>query len=144
MTCFKNTKRRSWSCYIDAPGYGPIVEMTPRWLDDTTLQVALSDHGRYYAFHTHTTLARLVGVRRAVPELADALRWSAERRLGTRVVCTKGTMNDQLAAILRGVNGNYGRYSPAEALLAPDYPLASHQLKFKSWQRAFEFRMAWY
>jgi len=143
VTCFKNTKRSPWDCYTDALGYGPIVEMTPHWLDDLTLQVALSDHGQYYAFHTHTTLARLVGVRRAVPELAEALRWCAERRMGTRVVCVPGSMNDQLAAILWDWKGPCGRHS-AEALLAPDYPLKSHQLKFKCWDRAFAFRLAWY
>ena len=63
--------------------------------------------------------------------------------MGTRVVCVEGTMTDQLAANLRDWQVPFYGRQTADALLSPDRRFASHQLKFVSWQRAFEFRMAW-
>ncbi|WP_267359335.1 MULTISPECIES: hypothetical protein [unclassified Methylobacterium] len=135
--------------YIETPGYwsGAIVEMTPLWLDETTLQVALSDNDRWCTHNSYATRARLANVRKWVPDLSDALRWCAERRLATKLVCVEGAMNERLARTLRDwqARNSFNSLSkPADTLLSPGYRFASHQLQFKNWKRAFEFRMRWY
>jgi hypothetical protein len=145
MNCFTRTERTMNGHYVRAPGrcFGAVVEMRPLWLDETTLQVALSDHDSWNDWYSHATKARLVNVRETVPDLREALRWCAERRFGTRVVCVAGSMNDRLAQTLRDWQANHGGSNPADVMLAPGRRFASHQLKFRTWQRAFEFRMRW-
>jgi hypothetical protein len=131
--------------FIETPGlhFTSIVEMEPHWLGETTLQIALSYHDDWNRLHSYSTQARQARIRASVPELREALSWCAERRFGTTVLCVEGSMNDRLAQTLKDWQANHDGSNPADIMLAPGRRFASHQPKFKTWQRAFEFRMRW-
>ena len=116
--------------------------MRPLWLDDFTLQLALSECGGWHSSYKLVTYARLGNVKKSVPKLDEALRWCATRRMGVRLRCVEGGMNDHLAQTLRNWQERHGE-DVTSYLLDPDMRYASHQLVFRDWHHAFEFKLRW-
>lgn len=143
MTGLTRTARIYDGTYIDAPCDGMIIEMTPLWLDELTLQVALSECGGWHSGYKLVTYARLASVRKSVPELDEALRWCAARRMGVRLRCVEGAMNDRLARTLRDWEQRHGGDEVTSYLLDPEMRFASHRLVFRDWHHALEFKLNW-
>lgn len=62
MNGLTRTERTYDGTYIDAPCDGMVIEMTPLWLDDLTLQLALGECGGWHSSYKLVTYARLAHV----------------------------------------------------------------------------------
>lgn len=133
MTGLTRTERTYDGYYIDAPFDSTIIEMTPLWLNDLTLQIALSECGGWNSWYKLVSYARVANIKKSVPELDEALRWCAERRMGVRVRCVEGEMSDRLARTLRDWEQRHRGGEVTRYLLDPDMRFASHQLVFRDW-----------
>lgn len=136
------TNRTFDGLYIDVPCDGPIVEITPIPLGDLTLQIALSVRLHWQYSYGFATFSRLANARKTIPNFEEALRWCATQRMGVRLKCAEGKMNDRLAQRLRDWDEHHGT-SAARHLLDPSMRFVSHQLIFKHRNHLPAFWLVW-
>ncbi|WP_041357407.1 hypothetical protein [Methylorubrum extorquens] len=142
---FTVTDRSFNGFYVEcAPGYG-WHEMTPCWLDGQTLELGLSDVD--YGLAGSRRRAR---ARSTIPQLDEALKWCAERRMGVTLVCVEAEPHPSFVEAMH-------RLDEAKAAMRYRWPnvvqfvlgsektktVASHRLVFKDTRHAFEFKMRW-
>ncbi|MFE1597519.1 hypothetical protein [Methylobacterium sp. ID0610] len=140
MTNFAKTERnRFYPRYLDIDTFAHpvdhgVVEMQPRWIDDTTLQLAVSiGYSTQEVYHQ-----RCVSLKKSCPGLAEALKWCAQRRMGAKTVMVRDP--DAPSPETRewlDAHDEDGRVG------SPWYKTYSHRLVFKNPNHAFEFKMSW-
>ncbi|MFE1597468.1 hypothetical protein [Methylobacterium sp. ID0610] len=143
--------------YVGDYQFARVAEMQPRWLDDTTLQLAVSyNDGCGDVYHR-----RCVSIRAKCPGLAESLKWCAQRRMGVKVMMEAAEL-EILGA--EGMNAlDHKRWEGAEKTILEEmrqeesrwlsshwsssrygsHYLYSHRLLFKKFEHAFEFKMRW-
>ncbi|MCJ2076447.1 hypothetical protein MKK68_12405 [Methylobacterium sp. E-016] len=139
---FTMTTRTPNNYFVDAkPGWG-WFEMTPRWLSgNLTLELGIT--------WIETSLAgsrRRARVRASVPQLDEALKWCAERRMGVKLVCVEAQPHPKFVEYCHELDAQLklrSRWSNIAEVNLSYESYASHRLAFKDPLHAFEFKLRW-
>jgi hypothetical protein len=144
---FTVTQRSSNGYYVDTkPGSG-WHEMTPRWLDDQTLELGISE-----VYHSLAAAQQSARARASIPQLDEALKWCAARRMGVKLtsVQVKAEQHVPLVKTLQEVEQEqrscgYKYVNVLQVVLGAkgQKMVASHRLEFTDFGRAFEFKLRW-
>ena len=144
---FKITKRYNNGYFVDTkPGTG-WHEMTPRWLDNQTLELGISE-----IFHSMEHARRAARARATIPQLEEALNWCAARRMGVKLtsVHVKAEEHAPLVKTLQEVeqeqrDSGYKYVNVLQVVLGVkgEKVVTPHRLEFKDPDHAFEFQMTW-
>jgi hypothetical protein len=155
---------RYWysSIFVNAGNSFNVIEMKPRWLDDTTLQLAVTMFGPQMRYDnlTTTTAARAACLKASCSSFAEALQWTRDHRMGCKVehlqlvsvpVTLMRKTEDRAAAGENGANAllHYLKRArnkngmPRKRASEQPVILFSHRLTFKTMQNAFHFELRW-
>ncbi|SOR27666.1 conserved protein of unknown function [Methylorubrum extorquens] len=139
ISSFTRTRRTSWYGDIEVPtGAFLIVEMQPRWIDDLTLQLALSR----FDYADPTTQARRMSLRRNVPDLEEALKWCAQHRMAAKIVTVPTPIEGELLERYRELQASV-KTLYSHSVFDAKRLHASHRLSFKRWEDAMYFKLRW-
>ncbi|SEH89238.1 hypothetical protein SAMN02799636_04318 [Methylobacterium sp. 275MFSha3.1] len=170
MHNFTRESLRPNRIYVELPyGFYNIVQMTPRWLDGQTLQLALSMDDTRGNRAPAGVMTRHAGLKQTCPGLADALAWCKDRRMGVKMVTVPLDVppEDLVAEAKARFDGNRCVGNLYEYLTRTSYKtwsyrvddreikpiirevpcdpayIYSHRLMFTKPNGAFEFKMRW-
>jgi len=80
----------------------------------------------------------------AVPDLAEAIAWCKQRRMGVKLVSLEGTLSADFIAEVQAYDSRLGGSSDVESIVVNNkHGFTSHRLVFKHPYHAFEFKMRW-
>jgi hypothetical protein len=157
------TVPRSQYSHWYVPDSRYLIEMKPRWVDDATLQLAISTElEAQWNRPDAATMARRVKLKATCPGLADPLKWCAAKRMGVKIVTVEGI--DLPEDLATEIKNHHDGGSPGISLYTRLQGISDvrgdsqgnlhvhtfkpkifgHRLVFKDVNHALEFKLAWF
>lgn len=161
MSRFTVTQRTRNDYFVKVPG-SQVIQMSPRWIDDRTLQLAISSDAFSWEVMDAKLARRRARLKASCPGLIEALKWCASKRMGVKLETVSNVelphdFVDELrnlhekapsgvATLYAALNGRVDVRGDADGnlrVVTTKTTNFGHRLVFPNVNHAFEFKLAW-